>query len=94
VVQAHVTDVVVGDDPPAVGAVVVSARPIDALVTEVRARLSAFKVPTWWVVTSSADDVPMTATSKVDKVALQHLLRREGTRVDQTRSTQTKEPGG
>jgi len=92
--QAHVTDVAVGDGAPAVGALVVSARPLDELVPEVRTRLSAFKVPTWWVVTSSTEDVPMTATSKVDKAALQHLLRRDGTRVDQTRSTQTKERGG
>jgi len=31
-------------------------------------------------VTDSADAVPMTATAKVDKTALQTLLEREGTR--------------
>jgi len=36
-------------------------------------------VPTCWFVTEAADDVPMTATAKVDKVALQELLTRKGT---------------
>ena len=45
-----------------------------------RERLSAFKLPTCWVVAASADAVPMTATSKVDKAALQALLQREGRR--------------
>jgi hypothetical protein len=35
-------------------------------------------VPTRWVVTPSADAVPITATAKVDKRALQALLQREG----------------
>ena len=78
--QAHVTNVpgeTVTVD--AVGALVVATAPLDDLVAGARARLSAFKVPTCWVVTTSADDVPMTATDKVDKVALQELLQREGT---------------
>jgi hypothetical protein len=32
------------------------------------------------VVTDTADDVPLTATSKVDKPALQALLAQEGSR--------------
>jgi acyl-CoA synthetase (AMP-forming)/AMP-acid ligase II len=72
--QAHVTDV--HDE---VGALVVSTVALDELVRGARERLSAFKVPTRWVVTGSADAVPMTATSKVDKAALQALLQREGT---------------
>jgi acyl-CoA synthetase (AMP-forming)/AMP-acid ligase II len=72
--QAHVTDV-----DGAVGAVVVTRAPLDALVAATRKRLSAFKVPTRWLVTPSADSVPMTATEKVDKRALQELLAREGT---------------
>lgn len=74
--QAHVTDV--PGDTPTVGALVVSGRPLEDLAADARARLSAFKVPTRWIVTASADDVPMTATAKVDKPALQELLRRDG----------------
>ena len=40
---------------------------------EARARLSAFKVPTRWIVVD-ADAVPMTATGKLDKARLQSLL--------------------
>jgi acyl-CoA synthetase (AMP-forming)/AMP-acid ligase II len=73
--QAHATNV--GDE---VGVLVVTAAPLEDLVAGARARLSAFKVPTCWVLTGSADDVPMLATAKVDKVALQALLQREGRR--------------
>ena len=40
---------------------------LDDLARRGATRLSAFKVPTRWVVTDSADAVPMTATAKVDK---------------------------
>jgi acyl-CoA synthetase (AMP-forming)/AMP-acid ligase II len=76
--QAHVANVSGADGTDAVGALVVAAVPLADLVSGARARLSAFKVPTRWVVTASADDLPMTATAKVDKRALQALLR-EGT---------------
>ncbi len=79
VVQAHVTNVPGDGGGEAVGALVVSSRPLEELVAGARASLSAFKVPTRWVVTPSADAVPMTATSKVDAPALQAILR-EGTR--------------
>jgi non-ribosomal peptide synthetase component E (peptide arylation enzyme) len=72
--QAHVTNVPGHDGTDEVGALVVSALPLDTLVASVRVGLSAFKVPTRWIVTSSADDVPTTATAKVDKPALQVLL--------------------
>ena len=78
--QAHVTNVPGDTDTDAVGALVVSTLPLDDLVAAARARLSAFKVPTHWVVTASADDVPMTPTAKVDKAALQDLLQRTGQR--------------
>ena len=61
------------------GAVVVLAS--DASLTDVdlareaKARLSAFKVPTHWAVVAR-DEVPVTATGKVDKAALQELLER------------------
>jgi acyl-CoA synthetase (AMP-forming)/AMP-acid ligase II len=76
--QAHVTDVATDDGAAEVGALVVSALPLQQLVAAARARLSAFKVPTRWVVTDSRTDVPLTATSKVDRDALQALLK-EGT---------------
>jgi acyl-CoA synthetase (AMP-forming)/AMP-acid ligase II len=77
--QAHVTNVPNDDGTDAVGALVVSTVPIDQLVASVRETLSAFKVPTRWIVTGAADAVPMTATAKVDKAALQEMLAREGT---------------
>jgi acyl-CoA synthetase (AMP-forming)/AMP-acid ligase II len=77
--EAHVAAVPGADGTDAVGALVVSAVPLDELAAAARARLSAFKVPTHWLVTRDARDVPMTATAKVDKTALQALLR-EGTR--------------
>ena len=63
--QAHVTEV---------GAAVVTSRPIADVEAELRTRLSAFKVPTRWLVTEHADDIPMTATGKVDKRALRAQL--------------------
>lgn len=61
----------------AVGAVVVLAPDArlttDDLAREAKARLSAFKVPSRWVVVA-ATDVPMTVTGKVDKAGLQALL--------------------
>jgi acyl-CoA synthetase (AMP-forming)/AMP-acid ligase II len=76
--QAHVTNVGRANGGDAVGALVVSDLPIGDVVDGARARLSAFKVPTCWMVTASADAVPMTPTAKVDKAALQALLAREG----------------
>jgi acyl-CoA synthetase (AMP-forming)/AMP-acid ligase II len=76
--QAYVTDVPAGDGPPVVGALVVSARPLSELSADAKARLSAFKVPSLWLVSAAADAAPMTATAKVDKSGLQDLLRRGG----------------
>ena len=45
------------------------------LAREAKARLSAFKVPTHWAVVAR-DEIPVTATGKVDKAALQELLER------------------
>lgn len=82
--QAHVTDVA-----GAVGALVVTSGAPDEVAAAARARLSAFKVPTRWLITSAADAVPLTATAKVDKAALQQLLQEEGLnekgRLDDTR---------
>jgi acyl-CoA synthetase (AMP-forming)/AMP-acid ligase II len=75
--QAHVTNV--PGELDAVGAFVVSARALADLVAETRERLSAFKVPTYWIVSESDADIPMTPTAKVDKRALQELLQTKGT---------------
>ncbi len=58
----------------AVGALVVSARTVEELHAEARKVLSAFKVPTVWLVTESDDDIPRKATGKVDARALRDLL--------------------
>ena len=80
--QAHVTNVPDGGTET-VGALVVTHAPLAELVDGARARLSAFKVPSRWVVAASADEVPLTATAKVDKAALQSLLRRDGHKIQQ-----------
>jgi acyl-CoA synthetase (AMP-forming)/AMP-acid ligase II len=73
--QAHVTDVPDGDGRSEVGAVVVTDEPRDEVAAALRRRLSAFKLPTRWLVTPDAAAVPVTATGKVDKAALRALLR-------------------
>ena len=81
VAQAFVTDVADADSTPEVAALVVSkAADAGALAGAARERLSAFKVPTLWLVVPNADTVPMSATGKVDKTALQALLRAHGAR--------------
>jgi acyl-CoA synthetase (AMP-forming)/AMP-acid ligase II len=47
-------------------------------VLAARERLSAFKVPSLWLVAPSPEAVPMMATGKIDKKALQELLRSRG----------------
>lgn len=91
--HVHVTNVSDAAEPDAVGALVVTDLPLEELVAVVRSQLSTFKVPTRWVLTNSADDVPLTATSKVDKVALQDLLRRDGKRAEPVRADHIKESG-
>ncbi|KUI20538.1 AMP-binding protein [Mycobacterium sp. GA-1285] len=58
----------------AVGAAVVSGRPLDELRTEARNRLSAFKVPTVWLITDNDGDIPRKASGKVDVRALRDIL--------------------
>ena len=50
--QAHVTNVADADGRAEVGALVVSTAGLDEVAAAARARLSAFKVPTRWVVTA------------------------------------------
>jgi acyl-coenzyme A synthetase/AMP-(fatty) acid ligase len=76
VARALVVDLPRGDHV-ALGAVVVLASDAslsdDDLAREAKARLSAFKVPTQWAVVAR-DEIPVTATGKVDKGGLQRLL--------------------
>jgi acyl-CoA synthetase (AMP-forming)/AMP-acid ligase II len=76
--QAHVTDVRSADGAAEVGAIVVTTAPPVEIVAAVRQRLSAFKVPTRWLLTEDAEVVPVTATGKPDKARLQELLRTRG----------------
>ena len=80
VAQAFVTDVAADGGAPEVAALVVSAADHEIVAGAARARLSSFKVPTLWLVVPDPGDVPMTATGKVDKAALQALLRARGVR--------------
>lgn len=74
--QAFVTNVQGPDGTQHVGAAVVLADGAEPnLLDEARGRLSSFKVPTVWSVLPSPEDVPMSATGKVDKAGLQRLLQ-------------------
>jgi acyl-CoA synthetase (AMP-forming)/AMP-acid ligase II len=59
-----------------VGAAVVSSAPLttEQLRCSARALLSAFKVPTVWLLLDSADDVPRGGTGKVDVGRLREIL--------------------
>ena len=75
--QAFVTDVRDADGVAQVGAFLVSNAPLEQVAAAARTRLSAFKVPQLWLL-ADASELPMTATAKVDKAALQELLRSKG----------------
>jgi acyl-CoA synthetase (AMP-forming)/AMP-acid ligase II len=70
--NAYVTEVA-----GAVGAVVVTDSSVEQLRAEARKRLSAFKVPTVWLLLSSDDEVPRGTTGKVDARKLRALLREQ-----------------
>jgi hypothetical protein len=78
---AHVTDVP-GPGGAEVGAVVVvtTAAPGE-IVAAVRERLSAFKVPTRWLLTEDPEVVPVSAAGKPDKTRRQALLQARGQRM-------------
>jgi acyl-coenzyme A synthetase/AMP-(fatty) acid ligase len=61
----------------AVGAVVITDRAVEDLRAEARKLLSAFKVPTVWLLVDSDDDVPRGTTGKVDVRRLRDLLREQ-----------------
>jgi acyl-CoA synthetase (AMP-forming)/AMP-acid ligase II len=58
----------------AVGAVVIAERTVDDLRSEARKQLSAFKVPTVWLLVDSDDDIPRGTTGKVDMRRLREML--------------------
>jgi len=78
--QAFVTDVTDDGGNREVAALVVSNADHETLAGAARARLSSFKVPTLWLVVPDPESVPMSATGKIDKSALQELLRSHGVR--------------
>jgi acyl-CoA synthetase (AMP-forming)/AMP-acid ligase II len=80
VAQVFVTDVAGDGGAPEVAALVVSQIDTAGLADAARARLSSFKVPTLWLIVPDAEQVPMSVTGKVDKAALQELLRSRGVR--------------
>jgi acyl-CoA synthetase (AMP-forming)/AMP-acid ligase II len=80
VAQAFVADVALEDGAPEVAALVVTKASADTVIESARARLSSFKVPTLWLFVPDPESVPMSATGKVEKKALQRLLREHGTR--------------
>jgi acyl-CoA synthetase (AMP-forming)/AMP-acid ligase II len=80
VTRAHVTDVS-HDGTHQVAALVVSTLDIAAIAAATRARLSAFKVPTLWLVTPDPAIVPLSPTGKPDKPQLQELLQASGSGV-------------
>jgi len=61
----------------AVGAVAISRSTVDDLRAEARKRLSAFKVPTVWLLVDSDDHIPRGTTGKVDVRRLRDLLREQ-----------------
>ncbi len=76
--QAYVTDLTDAEGRAEIATLVVTDAAVDAVRAAARQRLSAFKVPTRWLLTGDAGAVPMLASGKVDKRGLQQLLRSEG----------------
>jgi len=91
---AHVTDVPGPDGRPHIGALVVTDASVATVHAAARARLSAFKVPTRWIATPHPDAVPMLASGKVDKPALQRLLAAEGVPADAAADPTADAPEG
>jgi acyl-CoA synthetase (AMP-forming)/AMP-acid ligase II len=69
--NAFVTEVSGG-----VGAVVISDTTVDDVRAAARKRLSAFKVPTVWLLVDSDEDIPRGTTGKVDLRRLREMLIR------------------
>lgn len=69
VLGAFVTDV-----GGRVGAAIITDQPVDHLRAAARRLLSAFKVPTVWLLVESDDAIPRGGTGKVDVAALKQML--------------------
>jgi acyl-CoA synthetase (AMP-forming)/AMP-acid ligase II len=80
VAQAFVVNIPTEQGSEEVAALILSSDRHEIVAGAARARLSSFKVPTLWFVTANPGEVPMSATGKVDKSALQQLLRARGVR--------------
>lgn len=80
--QVVVSPVDIEGAPTEVGAVVVSDHALTDIVAGLRARLSSFKVPTRWLVTSDAGRVPAFASGKVNRRAVAQLLADEADTAD------------
>jgi acyl-CoA synthetase (AMP-forming)/AMP-acid ligase II len=78
---AFVTNVTHSDGHEQVGALVVSADEPRDIADGVRTRLSAFKVPSVWLVVTDPSVAPMSATGKIDKASLQALLADRGSSI-------------
>jgi acyl-CoA synthetase (AMP-forming)/AMP-acid ligase II len=74
VAEAYVTDIAGEGGSRQVAALVVGSASGTELADGVRARLSAFKVPTRWLITGDPATVPRLASEKVDVQALRSLL--------------------
>ena len=85
--EAHVTNVA-GAAGPSVGALVVGEVDLAAVHAEARARLSAFKVPSVWVLSTDPAVVPVGGTGKLVVADLRTLLAAEGVPSPTTRSTE------
>jgi hypothetical protein len=72
--RAYVTGLLGAGGWPEIAAPVFTGAPLATIRATVRAPLSALKVPTRWLAIEQATVVPMLASGKVDKRALQHLL--------------------
>jgi acyl-CoA synthetase (AMP-forming)/AMP-acid ligase II len=75
--QAFVTDVADDQGRSEIAALVITDASVEEVRAAVKSRLSAFKVPTRWLLSKDPDLVPMMASGKVDKTALQGVLASE-----------------
>lgn len=78
VMRAVVVEILV-DGEKAIGATVIPKIPesfnVEQLRHEARARLSAFKIPARWIILDLLNDLPRTASGKIDKQRLRAMLQ-------------------
>jgi acyl-CoA synthetase (AMP-forming)/AMP-acid ligase II len=81
VMRAFATDLML-DGKAAIGAAMVPAKGVSldpaGLAAAARERLSVFKLPSRWAILGSMDELPRGGSGKIDKAALQALLRQAG----------------